>query len=269
MRLKSIIACLVLILFVSSGACAESLVIKGSTTVLPIMQKMVEVFMQKYPEYKVSLSGGGSSFGITAMLDRTCDIAMASRLVKPSEERKAQEKGMYLVKHEIALDAVVPIVHPNNPIENLSVDQLRDIYMGKIQNWSMIGGQDKRVAVISRDSSSGTYETWEEYVLAGNRVFRGALLQASNGAVVQAVNKSENAIGYIGIGYVDKSIKPLSVNGIEPTRENARDWVFPVVRTLQVYTNGAPKGGTKKLIEFIKSSEGQDIVNEVGFINIY
>ena len=269
MRCKSILMSLALVLMFSGGAWAESIVIKGSTTVLPIMQKMVEEFMKKNPEYRVSLSGGGSSFGITAMLDRTCDIAMASRLVSPSEERKAQEKGMYLVKHEIALDAVIPVVHPNNPVDNLSVDQLRAIYMGKIQNWSMLGGKDKRIAVISRDSSSGTYETWEEYVLAGNRVYRGALLQASNGAIVQTVNKSENAIGYIGIGYIDKSIKTLSVNGVEPTRENARDWVFPVVRTLQVYTNGAPQDGTAKMVEFIKSPEGQEIVEEVGFIGIY
>jgi phosphate transport system substrate-binding protein len=251
------------------GAWAETVTIKGSTTVLPIMQKIVEEFMKKYPEHNVAVSGGGSSFGVKALLDRSCDIGMASRLVKPSEEKKAQEKGMYLIKHEIALDAVVPVVHPENPITNLSVDQLRDIYMGKIQDWAMIGGEEGRVVVISRDTSSGTYETWEEYVLAGNRVYRGALLQASNGAVVQAVSKNKNAIGYIGIGYIDNSTKALSVNGIEPTRLNAQDWVFPVVRTLQVYTNGAPKGATKELVDFIKSAEGQKIVAEVGFIELY
>jgi len=248
---------------------AEMVTIKGSTTVLPIMQQIVEEFMRINPDHNVAVSGGGSSFGVKALLDRSCDIGMASRLIKPSEERKAQEKGMYLIKHEIALDAVVPVVHPDNPISDLSVDQLRDIYMGKVQDWAMVGGEEGRVVVISRDTSSGTYETWEEFVLAGSRVFRGALLQASNGAVVQAVSKNKNAIGYIGIGYIDGSIKPLSVNGIEPTRDNARDWVFPVVRTLQVYTNGAPKGATKDLIEFIKSADGQKIVADVGFIELY
>jgi phosphate transport system substrate-binding protein len=268
MRLKAIITALLALTLFAGPALADTVVVRGSTTVLPIMLKAAEEFMKKNPEINVSVSGGGSGFGVKALLDRSCDIAMASRLVKPKEEKMAQERDIYMVKHEIAQDAIIPVVHPENPIDGISMEELRNIYMGKVKQWSYIGGPDWPVVVISRDTSSGTYETWQDIVLAGNRVFRGAQLHASNGAIVQAVSKNKNTIGYVGIGYVDQNVKALSVDGIEPTRENARDWVYPIVRTLQVYTDGAPKGATKKLIDFMQSPEGQELVVETGFLEM-
>ena len=167
----------------------------------------------------------------------------------------------------VAVDAIVPVVHPDNKVGELSLDELRGIYMGSITNWKDVGGADARIVVVSRDTSSGTYETWETMVMKGERVAPSALLQASNGAVVQAVSKNPNAIGYIGIGYLDKSTKGLQVNGKTATAATALSREWPLSRELYIYTNGAPVGEVKGLVDYILDPQkGQKAVAEVGFV---
>jgi phosphate transport system substrate-binding protein len=258
-----------LVLSVSAAAWADGKIdVQGSTTVLPIMQKEVEAFMAANKGVEISVSGGGSGNGIKAIIDKTTDLAMASRAMKDKELATAKEKGGNPVQHVIAVDAILPIVNPANPVTGLTSDQLKAIYAGEVKNWKDVGGLDKPIVVISRDTSSGTYETWEEKILKGAKVAPSALLQASSGAVIQTVSKNPNAIGYDGIGYVDKSVKALKVDGIEGTEDTAKSGKYPVARELYVYTNGEPKGDVKKLIEFILSDKGQALVKEAGFVRL-
>ncbi|MEZ0575220.1 phosphate ABC transporter substrate-binding protein [Halodesulfovibrio aestuarii] len=244
---------------------ANSITVKGSTTVLPIMQRAVEAFIAETGT-PVAVSGGGSSNGIKALLDNSTDIAMASRKMKGKEIKLANSKNLTPVEHVIALDAVIPIVHPSNPVNNLTSGQLKAIYEGKITNWKEVGGDDGKIIVISRDTSSGTYETWHKIIMKKARVFPGALLQASSGAVLQAVSKNKNAIAYDGIGYINNTVKALSVDGITGSAATAKDKTYPVARTLQIYTSSAPSSAASQLVEFILSPKGQDIVEQAGFI---
>ncbi|MCF8028699.1 MAG: phosphate ABC transporter substrate-binding protein [Desulfobacteraceae bacterium] len=251
-----------------SPAMAEKLEIKGSTTVLPVAQQAVEKFMDAYPDVQISISGGGSGNGIKAIIDGTTDIAMASRFIKQEEVARAVENGTYPVPFAIALDCIVPVVHPSNPVKDLSLAQLKNIYQGKIKNWSEVGGEDRRIVVVSRDTSSGTYEVWEEKVLEGGRVFPGAMLQASNGAVVQAVSNNKNAVGYIGLSYINKDVKPTTVNGVEASLDTAA--AFPVSRSLFMFTRGWPQGVTLKFMNYMQHPDkGQKIVADVGYVPMY
>ena len=157
------------LLFASNMVWAGNLVIKGSTTVLPIAQKVVEAYMKQNPDVKITLEGGGSGNGIKALVDGTTDIANSSRFIKDKEVSQAVEKGRYPVPFAVAYDCIVPVVHPSNPLTNITLEQLKKIYKGEIKNWKELGGPDSPVVVISRDTSSGTYEVWEEKVLQGGQ----------------------------------------------------------------------------------------------------
>ncbi len=236
--------------------------------VLPIAQKVAEIFMKKNPDVKVYVSGSGSGTGLKALIDGTTHIATSSREAKEKELKSAKEKGVTLTAHKIALDGIVPIVHPSMKIDNLTTGQLRDIYNGKIKSWKEVGGPNRPISVVSRDTSSGTYEVWEEKILRGDKVRPDALLVASNGQAVQAVANNRYALGYIGVGYIDKSIKMLKVNGKSVTTESIRDGSWPIARPLFMYTNGKPSGVIARFIEFVLSKEGQKIVNEVKYVSI-
>src|SRR6056297_331883 len=175
MRRHVFILALVIGLFCSVPAWAGKVVIKGSTTVLPIAQKVAEAFTQE-TGIKVSVSGGGSGNGIKALIDGTTDVADASRFIKQKEVNRAVDNGHYPVPFGIAYDSIIPVVHPSNSVSDLSTAQLKKIYKGEIKNWSEVGGPDRPIVVISRDTSSGTYETWEKKVMGSDRVFPGALL---------------------------------------------------------------------------------------------
>ncbi len=267
--LKLILVTMVLTLF--TGQCfAENLKIIGSTTVLPIAQKAAEAFMKAYPDVNVSLSGGGSGEGIKAIIDGTTDIANSSRFIKTSEVAQAVEKGTYPVPFGIAYDCIVPVVHPTNPVSNLTLDQLKGMYSGSITNWKQVGGPDKQVVVISRDTSSGTYEVWSEIVMKKERVYPGALLQASNGAVAQAVARNTFAVGYVGLSYINDELKPVTVNGVEGNLDNALNGSYPISRVLYMFTKGWPKGVTLQFINFVMHPQkGQKIVAEAGFVPLY
>ncbi len=268
MKRKKWIAGLIIpaVILTVSMAFAGSISINGSTTVLPIAQKVAEAYMKENPDTKISISGGGSGNGIKALIDRTTDIANSSRAIKKEEFEMAKAKGSDPVEFIVAYDCIVPVVHSSNPLKNLTLDQLKAMYKGEIRNWKEISGPDKPIVVISRDTSSGTYEVWEEKVMKKERVFPGALLQASNGAIVQAVSKNPNAIGYIGLGYMDNSVKMLSVNGITGSKETTLNKSFPVSRPIYMYTPAKPAGDVKKLMDYMVSEKGQKLVEEEGFI---
>ncbi|CAN2039791.1 phosphate transport system substrate-binding protein [Candidatus Magnetomoraceae bacterium gMMP-15] len=256
--------------FTISSAIAGNIVIKGSTTVLPVAQKVAEAYMKEHPDIKISISGGGSGNGIKAIIDGTTDIADSSRFLKGKEIKLAMKKGVYPVPFRVAYDCIVPIVHPENTVQNLNLDQLKAIYKGEIKNWKDLGWIDKKITVISRDTSSGTYEVWAKKVMKKERVFPGALLQASNGAVSQAVAKNKNSIGYLGIGYLSDIIKPLTVNGIEGSEATTLNGSFPISRPLFMFTQGWPEGDVIKFMNYmLHPQKGQPLVKSAGYVSLY
>ncbi len=257
-------------LIFANGAFAGNLVIKGSTTVLPIAQKAVEAYMKANPGVSISLSGGGSSNGIKAIIDGSTDIANASRFIKDKEVTMAVGKGVYPVPYAVAYDSIIPVVHPSNSLIDITLDQLKAIYKGDITNFKELGGPDLKIVVCSRDTSSGTYETWEGKVLKGERVTPRAQIMASNGAIVQAVSNNKYAIGYIGIGYVNSSVKVLTVNGVQGTNETTLNGTFPISRPLFMFTNGWPEGDTLNFINYMLNPEkGQKHVADSGYVPLY
>ena len=261
--------CLSLALALSPQAgAAGSIKISGSTTVLPIAQKAAEVYMKMHPDVSISVAGTGSGDGIKAVIDGMADIGNSSREMKKKEIDMASKKGVKPGQFEVALDCIVPVVHPSNPVKNLTLDQLRDIYIGKVKNWKDVGGENKTIIAISRDSSSGTFEVWHEKVLKGSRVRPDAQLQASNGAVAQAVAGNKHAIGYVGIGYVNPKLGALKVNGVMASADTAKNKSYPIARGLYMFTKGSPTGETKAFIDFVLSDKGQKIVAEEGFVAV-
>ncbi len=256
------------LILAAGSASADSVLIKGSTTVLPIAQATLEAFMKADPGTMISLSGGGSGEGIKALIDGVADIAMSSRQLKPAEAELAKARGVNPVETKVAIDAIVPIVHVGNPVNDLSLDQLSQIYQGKITNWKEVGGRDLQIVPISRDSSSGTFEAWGELILKGAKVTPRAQLQASNGAIVQAVSKNRYALGYIGLGYLDKLVKALSVNGVRASEKTASMRTYPVSRALYMFTNGEPKGDAHRYIRFVLSPAGQALIRREGFVSL-
>jgi phosphate transport system substrate-binding protein len=253
--------------YAPADAAAEEIVITGSTTVLPVMQKAGEAFMAVNPNITLAISGGGSGNGIKALNEKLCHVAMSSRDIKSSEVAQGKANGVNPVRTAVAVDALVPVVHPENPVKAFSIAQLRDIYAGKITNWKEVGGTDGKIVLISRDTSSGTFETWETMIMNKEKIAPSALLQASNGAVVQAVAKNKRAIGYIGFGYLNNSIKKLDVDGIEASPATALAGRWPIARELFLFTNGEPAGAVKKLVTYLLDPQkGQKAVAETGYI---
>ncbi len=265
-QLRRFIPVVLCLLACAGTALAENIVIKGSTTVLPIAQAALEAYMKANPGTNISLSGGGSGEGIKALIDSSTDIATSSRGIKDGEVELAKSKGVNPTSATVAVDAIVPIVHPKNRVRDLTIDQLSQIYQGKITNWKEVGGDDLQIVVISRDSSSGTFESWAELVLNKAKVTPRAQMQASNGAIVQAVSKNRYALGYIGLGYLDKTTKALTVGGVPASARTAVSGEYPISRPLYFYTNGAPKGETERFIRFVLSPAGQKIVAKTGFV---
>ena len=268
-RTTKIVAAALAVLFSTSiafSADPNKITAEGSTTVLPVAQKTAELLMDSNPSLDIAVRGGGSGVGINSLTKGGCDIAMASRAMKDSEKQEALKNKINPVEHVIAMDAIALIVNPINGVSSLTKDQIKDIFTGKIKNWKEVGGADKKIVIVSRDSASGTFETFNELVLKGEKVSSSALMQASNQAVSGIVDRSDGAIGYVGLGYVTGKTKALKIDGISPSIETVLNKQYAFSRALFFYTNGTPKGAAKAYIDFILSAQGQKIVKEMGFV---
>jgi len=254
--------------FGCSKSKAKRVTVKGSTTVLPITQKAAEAF-KKETGISVFVEGSGSGNGIKALIDGSCDVANSSREMKDNELETAKAKGIKVKEIVVAYDMIVPVVHPSNAITKITLNQLKAIYDGSISDWSKAGGEKGKIIVISRDTSSGTYEVWHEKVMKKSDVRNDALLQASNGAVLSAVAGNAKAMGYVGFGYINTSVKPLDVDGVTGTLENGKSGKFPISRKLYMYVNeNKMSEEIKKFVDFLLSDIGQKLVTDAGFISL-
>jgi phosphate transport system substrate-binding protein len=192
-----------------------------------------------------------------------------SRPMKNSERKAAQDAGILPIEHIVAMDGIAIVVHPSNPVAGLTIEQIRDIYTGKIANWKELGGPDQPVVVISRDTNSGTYETFETLVMNKEKLTGGAEYVGSNGAIRQRVMTTPAAIGYVGLAFRE-GVKTVTVNGIEVSAETVVNKTYPVARPLYMYTNGRPKEGAP-LFDFVNlyaTPEGKRIIEDTGFVPV-
>ncbi|NTU58788.1 MAG: PstS family phosphate ABC transporter substrate-binding protein [Chlorobiaceae bacterium] len=256
--------------FTTSGAmAANKIVMDGSTTVGPIAKSFASYFTKK-TGIEVTVSESGSGNGAKSLINKTCDIANMSRPMKDNELAAAKASGVTPVANIIALDGIAVIVHPSNQVKGLTKEQLAGVYTGKYTNWSQVGGRNVPIVVIQRESNSGTQETFHEMVVGKeNKIITQAETQASNGAVKSRVSTTPNAIAFVGHGFVDKSVKPVAIDGIASTVKTIKAGTYPISRPLFMYTNGKPTGSVKQMIDLPKTKEGKSIISELGFVNKY
>lgn len=243
--------------------------VKGSTTVQPIAEKAAELFMKANPGVIITVKGGGSGTGFKSLLEGTVDIGNASRDAKEKERRKAREINVNLKRFVVAYDCIVPIINQRNDVNNLTIKQLRDIYLGDIRNWKYVGSSLKMpIQPISRDHHSGTFEVWNKKVLKKIKAHHLTGNLPSNNLMLNSIKRSKNTIGYVGLGYVDDRVRGVTVNNIKACSETALDGSYPLSRPLFMFTNGDPQGVIKDFIQFIKGPEGQKVVESQGFVRL-
>jgi len=258
----------------SSGdkAAAVSVTLKGSDTVLPLAQKEAEDLMKSDPSTSITVVGGGSGVGITALIDGTTDIAMASRDLKTEEKLKFSEAKKEIEEVVIAFDALTVIVNPANGVSKLTREQLEKIFTGEIKNWKDVGGADEKIVAYSRESSSGTYEFFKEEVMAKKNYATDVLSLPATGAIVQAVGQTKGAIGYIGLAYETKEVKQLAVSYdqgktfVEPSVASAKDKSYPISRPLFYMYDKTNAAKVKSIIDYALSDAGQKTVSDIGYI---
>ncbi|MDI6699274.1 MAG: phosphate ABC transporter substrate-binding protein [Candidatus Saccharicenans sp.] len=238
----------------------HSLVVAGSTSIQPFADKWAEVFMEKRPGEMVDVQGGGSSAGIQAVRTGAAQIGMSSR------ELKDDEKDLYQI--EVAHDGLAIIVHPTNPLENLTIEQVKSIFLGEITTWETLNGRKKEITVVVREEGSGTRGAFQELVMGKSRITKKAIVQDSNGTVREIVSRDPQAIGFISLGLVNESVKALALNGVKPTEEAILKKEYKLVRPFLFLTREAPSGLAREFIEFILSEEIQDLVHKEGLIPV-
>ncbi len=253
---------------------AQAQKIKGSDTTLPLSQKEAESYMKANPSKTVTVTGGGSGVGISALIEGTTDIAQASRKIKFDEKQKLQEGGKTVKEVIVAYDALAIVVHPQNKVTDLTREQLEGIFTGKITNWKEVGGEDLKIIPYSRETSSGTYEFFKESVLKNKNYMNGIMSMPATGAIIQSVSQTRGAIGYVGLAYLNKDVKAVHVSYdsgrtfVEPSVANAKNKTYPIVRPLYYYYVTSSEARVKPFIDYILSAEGQKIVSETGFIAV-
>ncbi len=247
-----------------------SLQIEGSTTVGPIADAFASQFKEKFPDLDITVKKTGSSDGAAALIDNRCDIAIMSRFMKPEEFKKAVGNNVMPVAHVVAIDGVCVVVHPSNPVKELSTEQVRDIYTGKIKNWKQVGGVDMPIVVISRDTSSGTYETFHKMVMDKKDMSSSVEYVNSNPQAHARVRNTREAIGYVGIGFLDKKVKAIKLDGVIPNRSTIASGIYPAARPLYMFTNGYPALGSMghKFCCYYLTEIGQEIVEDKGFVPV-
>lgn len=251
---------------------------KGSDTIVNLALAWAERYQAENPEVRISVTGGGSGTGIASLINGTVDIANASRQIKEEEIAEAQSNGIDPVEHIIARDAIAVIVNPQNPVSQLTLKQISDIYSGKISNWSEVGGDDRPIVRLSRETNSGTHVYFLETVLRmGNSedptlFSTDTLLLPSSEGIIAEVRQNPNAIGYDGLGYVPEDLKMIAIAEQEggayvlPSIPTVNDKTYPIARDLYMYTDGEPTGIVKDYLDWILDSEAQEIVAELGFV---
>jgi len=258
----------------SKSSQSTSMTIKGSDTVLPLAQKTAESFMGQHKETAITVVGGGSGTGITALMDGNTDIAMSSRDLKAEEKIKLKEKGLDIEVLTIGIDALAVVVNPENKVQKLTREQLEGIFTGSINNWSEVGGESMEIVVYSRENSSGTYEFFKEHVMDKKNYSSKVLNMPATGAIVQSVSQTKGAIGYIGMAYVTPEVRTLDVsydsgaNFYAPSFENAMNKTYPISRPLYYIFDNSKKDNLKPYLDFCLSSEGQALVKEIGFLPV-
>jgi len=268
---KTLMLVLVLALAGSTGVFAgDSIVIDGSTTVGPIAKAFAEYYRSLHPDVNITVSESGSGNGAKGLINGVCDVADMSRFMKVKEFQAAVAAGITPVAHVVALDGLPIIVHPSNPVKGLSLDQVRDIYAGTITNWKQVGGPDRKIVVVSRDTNSGTYETFVKLVMRKTKIGSGVEYVGSNGAVRQRVQSTPAAVGFAGLGFVDRTVKALEIDGVMPAESTVVSGEYPIARPLFMFTNGYPKLGTDlyRFVTLHLSEQGQEIVESIGFIPV-
>ena len=243
--------------------------IKGSDTMYSLVSELAARFMIENPEIEINVEGGGSASGIRALIDGEIDICNASRPMKAEEiselARKYKRMGL---SHLIAKDALILYVNTENPIDNLTVSQVREIFTCKIKNWSEVGGDFLPIVIYSRNWLSGSRLFFREYFLNGISLCEKILVESTTSSIIERVGQKTNAIGYGGFGFND-NIKQLKINGIKATEENIRSDIYPVTRYLRFYTLEEPGGSTKRFILWTFTDEAQEIIRKMGFVPIW
>jgi phosphate transport system substrate-binding protein len=251
----------------ASSGLSGQLQLAGSTTVQPLAEKLAEAFMKLNPGLTIEVQGGGSSVGVTSAGEGTVDIGDASREIKSSE----LEQFPNLQVFTIAFDGIAIVTNPGVELPGLTVEQVRNIFAGEITNYKEVGGPDAPIVVVSREEGSGTRAAFEELVMAykdaagesqSKPIFEKALLQQSNGQVRTTVATTPNAIGYLSFGFLDDSVRPVPVDHVDPTVANVKNGSYPIVRPLNMLTNGAPTELAGAFISYVLSPLGQEIVAE-------
>lgn len=289
--MKRVLVCFLIVTFLltscgtdsnDSGAASDSsaqyIENKGSDTIVNLALAWAERYQGEHVDIRISVTGGGSGTGIAALINNTVDIANASRKIKEEEIAEAQSKGVEPVEHIIARDAIAVIVNPENPVNELTLQQISDIYSGKIANWSELGGEDRPIVKLSRETNSGTHVYFLETVLRlGSKDDKtlfstDTLLLPSSEGIISEVRDNPNAIGYDGLGYVPDDLKMIAIakeaGGVYvlPSIETVNDKSYAIARDLYMYTNGEPTGVIKDYLDWILSDEAQQIVADLGFV---
>ena len=246
------------LLVLATLSLAVEVTIAGSTTVQPLAETLGEAFEASHSGIAITVSGGGSSVGVKSAAEGTVNIGMASREIKASE--LAEHPAM--VVHTIARDGIAIVAHPGCTVAGLSMEQVRGIFEGSINNWSQVGGSSMAITVVAREEGSGTRAAFEEIVMGDALITDMAILQPSNGAVRTTINTTPGTVGFLSFGYLDSSVKALAVAGATPTTAHVNDGSYPVVRPLNLVTMGQPSGAVAQFINFVFSAEGQAIVAE-------
>lgn len=241
----------------------DTVVINGSTTILPIAEEAAEQFTKKNPGTHILVSGMGSSAGIESASAGTAQIGTSSRDLKDSEAK------LGLTGIPIANDGIAPIVNKANSVSELTTDELRDIFSGKITNWKEVGGPDLRIELVNRDEASGTREAFAKIVMGKQKFDRGAVVLPGTGQVREVVGRTKGAIGYISVGFVNNEVKALTVDGVAPTRENVAIGFYPISRSLYFFVKGTPSPLTQQYIDFVLSPAIQEgPVHDAGFVAV-
>lgn len=254
--------------------------IKGSDTIVNLIQAWAEKVVEKNPSRNIGVTGGGSGTGFAALINKTCDIAMSSRKIEERESVMSAENGVSPVEYMVGLDGLAILINNYNSVNKLTLEQLRDIFTAKITNWNEVGGADRKIVILSRESNSGTHMFFKEHVLrhndkkSKNEFAPRALLMPSSQAIYDEVSRNPHALGYVGMGYINDNVKAVSVAPDEdsdyfyPNLQNVIIGKYPISRPLYLYTDGEPGGVVKEFIDYALSEEGQRIVVETDFVPI-